>query len=205
VIPAASARMSLRPSAIWRSSSIASSRLPLGGVSHCGAVEKAVEQLILRGHTPLYRTNVRLRYRPQCCDGTLVSRRLSRRSFLLRLLRPHLGKHALFLGMHYSADTLGSAHGFPGSPDHPNRANEGDTSKVWPWAELCPQLNGSRKYVADGQARSGGFPTGYAAHPVKHRLDVPPRPGRPGAPARQRCRRTHRLVSATNHHHTRPL
>ena len=47
---------------------------------------------------------------------------------------------ALFLDKHYSADTLRNAHGFPGSPDHPNHASEGDTSKVWP--TLCSQLNG---------------------------------------------------------------
>jgi hypothetical protein len=34
---------------------------PFGGVPHCRAVERTVEQLILRGHTPAYRTKIRLR------------------------------------------------------------------------------------------------------------------------------------------------
>jgi hypothetical protein len=38
------------------------------------------------------------------------------------------GKPALFLDRHYSADIPRSAHEFPGSPDHPNRASEGGTS-----------------------------------------------------------------------------
>jgi hypothetical protein len=44
--------------------------------------------------------------------------------------------------VHYSADTLGSAHGFSGSPGHPNRASENGTSKAWPRAKLCSPLNG---------------------------------------------------------------
>jgi hypothetical protein len=43
-------------------------------------------------------------------------------------------QHVLFLDKHYSADTPRNAHGSLGSPDHPNRATEGDTSKVWPRA-----------------------------------------------------------------------
>ena len=44
-MPAASARISLRPSAIWRSSSMHSSRLRrLGEVPHGGVVESTVEQ-----------------------------------------------------------------------------------------------------------------------------------------------------------------
>jgi hypothetical protein len=54
-------------------------------------------------------------------------------TYPLRLLQS-----ALFLDMRYSADTLGSTHGFPGFPDHPNRVSEGDTSKVWPRANSAP-------------------------------------------------------------------
>jgi hypothetical protein len=39
-------------------------------------------------------------------------------------------KDAVSFAQHHNADTLHSAHGFPGSPDHPNRASEGDTAKV---------------------------------------------------------------------------
>jgi hypothetical protein len=50
VIPAASARMSLRPSAISRSSAIESDIATLSGVPHAGAVE----QLIVGAHDPVY-------------------------------------------------------------------------------------------------------------------------------------------------------
>jgi hypothetical protein len=54
VIPAASARMSLRPSAISHSSAIESDIATLSGVPHGGAVERAVEQLIVGAHDPAY-------------------------------------------------------------------------------------------------------------------------------------------------------
>jgi hypothetical protein len=61
VIPAASARMSLRLSAIfaapqWRLIQIAA----LGGVPHRGAVKGAVEKMIRGGHIPAYRMQIRL-------------------------------------------------------------------------------------------------------------------------------------------------
>ena len=62
VMPAASARMSSRPSAIWRSSSIDSVQVAfLHGVPHGGAVQGAVEQLILGAHTSAYRMQIRFR------------------------------------------------------------------------------------------------------------------------------------------------
>jgi hypothetical protein len=54
VSPAASARMSLRPSAISRRSAIESDIATLSGVPHGGAAERAVDQLIVGAHDPVY-------------------------------------------------------------------------------------------------------------------------------------------------------
>jgi hypothetical protein len=59
-MPAASAKMSLRPSAIWRSSSMDLSRLRRSTAYRIGgAVQSAVEQLVLGGHAQAYRKKIR--------------------------------------------------------------------------------------------------------------------------------------------------
>ena len=62
-------------------------------------------------------------------------------------------QHVLFLDMHYSAGTPRNAHGSLGSPDHPNRATEGDTSKVWPRAN-CAHSSGAPARMLAAARRS---------------------------------------------------
>ena len=51
-------------------------------------------------------------------------------------------KGAACLGQHHSADTLRNDHGFPGSPELPNRGSQGGTSKVWPPANCAHSSTG---------------------------------------------------------------
>jgi hypothetical protein len=156
VIPAASARMSLRRSAISRSSSMDSSRLRRSAAYRSRFREGRCREADPGWTRSDYRMQVRLRQ--PLSRGHESAEKLSRCRCPRYPLRPRLEQHALYLCRRYSADIPRSAHGFPGSPDHPNRASEDDTSKVWPSAELCSQFSGLGRFAGPTAVPSRSAP-----------------------------------------------
>jgi hypothetical protein len=113
---------------------------------------------------------------------------LSRRPLPTNL---HLA-NAPFLCRRYSADTLGSTHGFPGFPDHPNRASEGDTSKVWPRANSAPRVTGLESSCR-GEARSEQVKIDQ--RPSRRTIDQ--RSGLKTTPTElSRCQETHGMIES---------